>query len=89
MKKVLFIIIIAAALSFGASKFHFTLTDDGIKILQKVDLAFKNTFVDARGIKRVKLLEPDLVRAGLMDQITKEGIEIDWEKVIEKELNQD
>ena len=83
MKKVVIIIIIAAALSFGASKFHFILTDDSIKILQKVDLAFKNTFVDARGTKRVKLLDPDLVKAGLMDQLTKEGIEIEWAKVIE------
>jgi hypothetical protein len=59
--------------------------DGSIKILKKVDLSFKNTFVDARGTKRVKLLEPDLVRAGLMDQLTKEGIEIEWAKVIDKD----
>ena len=84
MKKVL-IIIIMSALIFGVLNFHFILMDGGIKILKKVDISFNNSFVDARGAKRVKLFEPDLIRAGLMDQLKKEGIEIEFPKVIDKD----
>ena len=87
MKKVLIIIVIVAAvLCFGAANFHFIYLDGRIKILKKVELSFKNTFFDARGTKRLKLyMEPDLVRAGLMDQLTKEGVEIELPKVIDKD----
>ena len=86
MKKILIIIIITSTLCFGALNYHFILMDDSIKILKKVNLSFKNTFVDACGTKRIKLyMEADLVKAGLMDQFTKEGTDIELPKVIDND----
>ena len=67
MKKLLFLVV-AGALVFAALNFHFILTDSGPKILTKSTLGFKHTFVDARGLKKHKLLTtPALVKAGIKD----------------------
>jgi hypothetical protein len=66
MKKMLFILVIAGALIFTALNYHFILIDKNVKILKKVELTFSNTFVDARGAKKLKLfLNPSLVKAGV------------------------
>ena len=66
MKKVLLILVITGALIFAALNYHFILMDKNLKILKKVELTFKNTFVDARGTKKYKLfLNPSLVKAGI------------------------
>jgi hypothetical protein len=77
MKKTLIILIIAGALVFGILNYHFILLDSSVKILKKADMTFSNTFVDARGAKKYKLyLNPSLVKAGIKDLFTDEGITI-------------
>jgi hypothetical protein len=44
--------------------------DKNFKILKKVKLTFNNTFVDARGAKKFRLLlNPSLVKAGIKKSI--------------------
>jgi len=50
--------------------YHFILLDDTVKILKKTNVRYENTFVDARGAKKLKMfLEPDLIEAGINDVI--------------------
>ena len=77
MKKVAVALLIVAALVFGTLNYHFILLDSNIKILKKVNYTFKDTFVDARGSKKYKLLlNPALVKAGVKDLYKREGITI-------------
>ena len=77
MKKVAVALLIVAALVLGALNYHFILLDSNLKILKKVDYTFKDTFVDARGSKKYKLLlKPALVQAGVKDLYKREGITI-------------
>ena len=77
MKKVAVVLLIVAALVFGTLNYHFILLDSSLKILKKVNYTFKDTFVDARGSKKYKLLlNPALVKAGVKDLYKKEGITI-------------
>jgi hypothetical protein len=46
--------------------------DKEVKVLKKVELTFQDTFVNARGEKKIKLLlKPSLVKAGIKDVIDK------------------
>jgi hypothetical protein len=48
--------------------FHFIYLGNRVKILKKADLTFEDTFVDARGAKKLKLyMKPSLVKAGIKD----------------------
>lgn len=77
MKKIALVVFTVAALAFGGLNYHFILLDSNIKILKKVDLTFKDTFVNARGSKKYKLLlNPALVKAGVKDLYKREGITI-------------
>lgn len=77
MKKVAVALLIVAALVFGSLNYHFILLDSNLKILKKVNYTFKDTFVDARGSKKYKLLlNPALVKAGVKDLYKREGITI-------------
>ena len=68
MKKLFIVCIIAAALVSVAMNFHFIYTGNRVKILKKADLTFEDTFVDARGAKKLKLyMKPSLVKAGIKD----------------------
>ena len=74
MKKFLIIPIIAVALAYGMLSYHFILMDKGFKVLKKIELTYQDTFVDARGGNRIKLLlNPALVKAGIKDVIDKAG----------------
>ena len=74
MKKLLIFLIIAAALAYGLLNYHFILLDNRVNVLKKVELTFQDTFVDARGQKKIKLLlNPALVKAGVKDLIDKAG----------------
>lgn len=54
-------------------RYHFIIMDTKIRVLKKTTLNWKYTFVDARGIKRYKLLlNPSLAKAGLKDLFHKE-----------------
>ena len=78
MKKLLIFLIIAGALTYGVLNYHFILMDKKVNVLKKVELTFKDTFVDARGEKKIKLLlKPALVKAGVKDLINKAGRSID------------
>ncbi|MBC8394322.1 MAG: hypothetical protein H8E17_17355, partial [Deltaproteobacteria bacterium] len=56
---------------------HFILMGSKVKILKKVDLTFEDTFVDARGVNRVKLyLKPALVEAGIKDLFEDDSLTI-------------
>ena len=77
VKKIAVVVVIVAALAFGALNYHFILLDSNIRILKKVDYTFKDTFVDARGSKKYELLlRPALVKAGVRDLYEREGITI-------------
>ncbi|MEA3437258.1 MAG: hypothetical protein U9R43_12390 [Thermodesulfobacteriota bacterium] len=66
MKKALLLLVITGALFFAALNYHFILMDKNVKMLKKVELTFTNTFVDARGAKKFKLLlNSSLVKAGI------------------------
>jgi len=72
MKKILFLLIFTGALAYGVSNYHFILMDNGVKALKKIEFTFQDTFVDARGEKKIKLLlKPSLVKAGIKDAIDK------------------
>ena len=48
--------------------FHFILLDAQLKILPKSHFTLDNTFVDARGVKKIRLfLNPELAGAGIKD----------------------
>lgn len=61
-------LIVAVALVAGALNFHFIYLGGSIKILKKADKTFEDTFIDARGAKKLKLLaKPALIKAGIKD----------------------
>jgi len=77
MKKVFIIVVIAGTMIFGTLNYHFILLDNGLKILKKADMAFENTFVDARGAKKIKLiLNPALIKSGIKNLIDDESVTI-------------
>ena len=68
MKKIVLLLIIAAAAGYGLLSYHFILFDGHLKILKKTAARYENTFVDARGTGKLELaLKPDLVAAGVKD----------------------
>lgn len=70
MKKILFMLIIALVAGYGVLNYHYILLDDSMKIIAKTGMRYDNTFVDARGSKKLELLlKPDLVEAGIQDVI--------------------
>ncbi|MDM8536935.1 hypothetical protein QUF70_09300 [Desulfobacterales bacterium HSG17] len=65
---ILLLIVVLAGGVFGALNYHFIRTNDGLSVLKKTELTIEDTYVDARGIKKIKLLtNPSLVKAGIKD----------------------
>ena len=65
MKKLVGVCVLAGV-AWALLHFHFILLDSRIKILAKTHLTLAQTFVDARGAKKLRLLlDPDLVSAGI------------------------
>jgi hypothetical protein len=82
MKKIVIGLIILAASGYGLLSYHFVLLDSSMKILKKTNVAYENTFVDARGAKKLELaLKPDLIAAGINDVLS------DINKPMEKDTN--
>lgn len=74
MKKFLILLFFTGALAYGMLSYHFILMNQGVKVLKKVEITFRDTFVDARGEKKIKLLlKPSLVKAGIKDVIDRAG----------------
>ena len=70
MKKIVIVLGLALAAGYGLLSYHFILLDDTVRIIKKSNIRVENTFVDARGAKKLKmLLEPDLIEAGIKDVI--------------------
>ena len=70
MKKIILALIIAGGAGYGVLNYHFILFDKSFKILKKSAVQYENTFVDARGAKKIELvLKPDLISAGIQDVI--------------------
>ena len=68
MKKLLVGLVIAGAAGYGLLSYHFVLLDSSLKILKKTGVRYENTFVDARGTKKLEIaLQPDLIAAGIND----------------------
>ncbi len=68
MKKIILALIIAGAAGYGVLSYHFILFDKSLKILKKSTVQYQNTFVDARGAKKLELaIKPDLISAGIND----------------------
>jgi hypothetical protein len=77
MKGVIVALVILGVAAAGALNYHFILLDDNLKILKKTEMTLEDTFVDARGTKKLKLLlKPALIEAGLKDALKKEGVEV-------------
>lgn len=75
MKKIIGALVIAAAAGYGVLSYHFILFDDNLKILKKTGIRCENTFVDARGAKKMGLAtKPDLMAAGINDAMNQMGI---------------
>ena len=69
MKTILMMIVIAAA-GYGLLSYHFVLFDSSLQILKKTSPHVQNTFVDARGNRKLELaLKPDLIAAGINDVV--------------------
>ena len=82
MKKIVIGLTILAAAGYGLLSYHFVLLDSSMKILEKTNLAYENTFVDARGAKKVELaLKPDLIAAGINEVLS------DVNQSMEKDTN--
>lgn len=70
MGKIIVGLLILAAAGYGVLSYHFVLLDSSMKILKKTSPAYENTFVDARGTKKLELaMKPDLIAAGINDVI--------------------
>ncbi len=70
MKKFIVMLVIAAAAGYGLLSYHFILFDNSLKILKKTDARYQNTFVDARGAKKLELaFKSDLLAAGIVDAV--------------------
>ena len=83
MKKIILMLVIAAAAGYGVLSYHFVLFDKTFKIIKKTGVRYENTFVDARGTKKLELaLKPDLIAAGINDVIA----QIDG--AVKKEISQ-
>jgi len=76
MKYILTILIIVGALTMATLNYHFIFLNDdpiNIKVLKKVELTLDSTFVDARGVNRLKLIfNPLLLQAGIKDMFDEE-----------------
>lgn len=71
MKKIIIGLTIFAAAGYGLLSYHFVLLDSSMKILKKTNVAYEDTFVDARGAKKLELvLKPDLIAAGINDVLS-------------------
>ncbi len=63
-------LVVAAAAGYGLLSYHFILFDNNLKIIKKTGIRYEDTFVDARGVKKLGLaLKPELIAAGINDVI--------------------
>ena len=74
MKNLLLFVIVIGSLAYGMLHYHFILMDKSFKVLKKSEITLEDTFVDARGAARAKLLlNPALLRAGIKEVLRQAG----------------
>lgn len=74
MKQIVIMLVIAGVAGFGLLNYHFILFDKNLKIIKKTGVRYEDTFVDARGVKKLELaLKPELVSAGYKDLVEQMG----------------
>ncbi len=77
MKTIVLLVAFLAA-GYGLLSYHFILLDDSMRIIKKSNVRYENTFVDARGAKKLEILtKPDLMEAGINDVIRQTGAAIE------------
>ncbi len=70
MKKSVIAIVLVAAAGYFLLGYHIILLDDTVTFIKKTGLRYEDTFVDARGAKKLTLLsKPELIDAGLRDAL--------------------
>ena len=68
MKYMVALLVLLGILTFATLNYHFILFDDSLKVLEKKELTLDDTFVDARGAKKLKMLmNPALIEAGFKE----------------------
>jgi len=67
-------LLVLAGLVWSLFSYHFILLDARLRILPKSHYTLDNTFVDARGAKKMRLiLNPDLAKAGILELLKESG----------------
>jgi len=68
MKKLIVLVGVVVALTGLALNVHVVQLDDNIKFLKKTNMTFTDTYVDARGFNKIKILsKPALLEAGIKE----------------------
>lgn len=74
MKKSIVVLVLAAAVGYFLLGYHIILLDNTITFIKKSALRYEDTFVDARGAKKLELLsKPALLEAGLREALQEAG----------------
>jgi len=70
MRKSVIVLVLAAAAGYFLLSYHIILLDNTMTFIKKTALRYEDTFVDARGAKKLELLsKPELIEAGLRDAL--------------------
>jgi len=82
----LFLLVLTGIALFFAFQYHFILLDDGVSILKKDEAGLEYTLVDGRGAanKARLLANPALLKAGITNIFSGEGVTIRPKKELEK-----
>jgi len=73
MKKIIILVLLVIGLLVTALNIHIIHLDDSIKCLVKTEMTFQDTYVDARGAKKLNLLtKPRLIEAGINEILEQE-----------------
>ena len=68
MKKIIVLISSIVGLTLTALNIHIVQLDESVEVLVKTEMTFADTYVDARGTKKLDLLtKPRLLEAGLKE----------------------
>ena len=66
MKLFVVLLLFICGLVISALNVHIIQLDDGYEFLVKTEMTFEDTYVDARGANKIKLLsKPKLIEAGI------------------------
>ena len=83
------LLVLCAIASYLVFQYHFIIINDGVQVLRKSEPSLKYTFVDGRGVvNKAKILaNPTLVKAGVQNIFSGEGVTIRPKKQLEKGID--